>query len=145
MMLDPLPNTLSELILVAVNDARKLDRNMYLPNALQYHRPWPNGACEICDAGAVMAGTLKIHRRVQLAPINFFGTIRYKLNALDDARGGQYVKALMELGFDLDAASVVSIGRIKESPYYDYDTWETFDKHLNHMEGVAQQLEALGY
>ena len=55
----PPPEGPSELIDLAVADARQLDRTRYTPNPYVWHRPADDGACMICVAGSVIAGTLK--------------------------------------------------------------------------------------
>ena len=146
-MHDPLPNTLSELILVAVADARKLDRHIYYPNWLEFHKGYKfdeRYICQICDAGAVIAGTLKAGHFVgDRAPVNYPETVHRKLNALDEARKGYYNCALEYMGIHCDDNE--SVSSIEQSPYRQYSSWEHFDLHMNHMEWVAQQLKDLGY
>ena len=145
-MKDVLPDKLSELIIVAVKDARKLDRNKYCPSFINFHDPdevHPSlpRYCLICDAGAVMAGTLQVDFTQSAIP-DCFPDIEHKLIALDRARCGNYASALRYLGVERDWSFTKDI---KVSPFHDYYDWETFDKHLNHMEGVAKQLKDLGY
>ena len=139
---DTLPNTLSELILVAVNDARKLDRKKYTPFSGVYHIRNSKKVCQICDAGAVIAGTLKGDHEEDIVPREFSSTIRNKLIALDQARLGYYCLALKNIDITPD---IEAVRKIKLSPFSCYKNWEEFDKHLNHMENVAQQLKDLGY
>ena len=159
MMKNILPDKLSELIMVAVKDARKLDRTKYKPNARIYHAPLVGGGtCRICDAGAVMAGSLNVtyeasfignillDRFVRAAKIDesdesMAEDAIKKLQALDWARSGMYVSAINRLTGNLNPA----IPGVTASPYCSYSDWEEFDKHLEHMEGVAQQLKDLGY
>ena len=149
-MLDPLPNTLSALIKVAVTDASKLDRKKYDPHYMNFHAgrqssSWVSAPCLICEAGAVMASRFSFnydeyaHPRHQCFPL----TVQNKLFALDDARMGKYVRALRRLGveiFDKD-----QINAIPASQYAHYTSWGVFDLHLKHMEGVACLLQRLGY
>ena len=147
MMHDPLPNTLSELIRVAVADARKLDHHIYSPNWLEFHRGYKiegRYICQICDAGAVIAGTLQAGHFVgDRAPVNYPETVHRKLNALDEARKGYYNCALHIMGIDCDDSE--SVSNIATSPYRQYSSWEHFDLHMYHMALVADQLEELGY
>ena len=144
-MNDPLPDTLSELILVAVKDARKLDRDKYCPYHLSWHEMFGEElTCSICDAGAVMAGTLQVERDVTKEPDDFNESVNSKLCALDQARHGYYYAALDSLGIDCEV-HLEEIEDLKPSPFYSYTNWEEFDKHLNHIEGIAQQLKELGY
>ena len=56
------PQTLSSLIRLAIDDARKLNRNVYAPLYSAWHAPDDTQSpqvCNICLAGAVIAGTLQ--------------------------------------------------------------------------------------
>ena len=142
-MNDPLPDKLSELIELAVNDARKLDRNKYVPYFGEYHEvdliAEPK-ICYICDAGAVIAGTLQADPHVHVAAYDYTPNVGNKLKALDLARTGHYRQALAYLGM-----TDVGILTVPRSRYFAYRNWEEFDKHLLQMKDVAQQLKALGY
>ena len=144
-MNDPLPNTLSALIMVAVNDANKLDRDQYAPHFYYFHLKSKHSKCRICDAGAVMAGTLRKPIDQVYQSEDFVYPINYKLMALDKARRGLYSQAAF-LVAGIDGQKLLSLDeKIKPSPYMSYKNWEEFDKHMDFMEGVAHQLEALGY
>ena len=149
MMNDPLPNTLSALIMVAVNDARKLNRQKHIPNSLYYHAPdkwsvaYSRCACLVCDAGAVMAGTLQTDTTHDVVPGSFPHSIETKLHALDLARQGSYVGALIALG--VENININGVSGVDVSIHHNYRTWKQFDKHMNVMEKAAQQLEELGY
>ena len=147
-MNDPLPNTLSALILVAVQDARALDRNTYWPDYSYYHEAHPKaGGCTVCDAGAVMAGTLGLDLATSAIPADFPDSVKRKLLALDLARQGGYSEAI-DLIMDLDGENGHEDLRdegFEESPYHEYEDWDEFECHLQHMEDIARRLEALGY
>ena len=142
-MNDPLPNTLSELIMVAVNDAKKLDRAIYSPDSEFYHDTRHSENCYICDAGAVMAGTLQVDRKKVVSPEEFPHSIETKLYALDLARKGLYVGALVELG--VENININGVTGVDVSIHHEYTTWKQFDKHMNVMEKAAQRLKELGY
>ena len=145
MMKDPLPNTLSALIKVAVHDSRKLDRDQYEPNFYYFHLKPKRRKCMICDAGAVIAGTLRKPIDMLYQSEDFVYPINYKLWALDRARRGLYSQAVcLVTGMDVQKLLYLD-DKIKPSPYMSYRNWEEFGRHMYFMEGVAQQLEALGY
>ena len=147
-MHDPLPNKLSELIMVAVEDARKLDRKTYWPHYTEYHHAYPkSGGCVICDAGAVMAGTLGVGVDTIANPVDFPDSVERKLLALDLARQGGY-SAAIELIMDRDFENgheALNEEDFEDSPYHDYEDWDEFECHLQHMEGIARRLNELGY
>ena len=147
-MHDPLPNKLSELIMVAVEDARKLDRKTYWPHFASYHVAHPkHGGCAVCDAGAVMAGTLGLDPTTTAMPVDFHDSVERKLLALDLARQGGY-SAAIELIMDRDCEKGhedLNEEDFEDSPYQDYEDWDEFECHLQHMEDIARQLNELGY
>ena len=70
---DVLPDKLSGLIRLAIADAGRLDRDKYTPYFLDYHKPkrlWSgqSDSCCICNAGAVIAGTLGGRSDKMMAP-----------------------------------------------------------------------------
>ena len=136
---DLLPDTLSELIMVVVKDGKSLDRTLYLPGVWTHYHKLHNGTCYVCDAGAVIAGTLQFSREDG----EYYNLdINYKLNALDRARAGYYCRALELLGIPVPEQEFPDH---LVSPYKGYTTWEEFDKHLEHMEWVAKELKERGY
>ena len=58
MNLSDLPNTVYDMVLVAIDGARELDRSLYRPHYGDWHAPQDHGLCAICLAGAVLAGPL---------------------------------------------------------------------------------------
>ena len=144
-----LPDKLSELIDVAIQDAKKLDRDKYTPSYIYYYMPeepyYDNASCYVCDAGAVMVGTLLVDKNSQADPSEFHVSTERKLDALDHARRGAYSMAVEQLGFCLTIRQAQALDKIQRSPWMEYRTWEDFDKHLSHMKRVAGQLRAMGY
>ena len=55
-----LPSTMADLLECAINDARKLNRSSYTPHHGQWHLSGYNIPCEICLAGSLIAGTLRV-------------------------------------------------------------------------------------
>ena len=96
---DRLPSDrLSSLVQVAIADAKRLYANRpndYVPASERYHAPLylykgSSGAsqCQICLAGAVIAGTLGGNRKQDLGPSNF----RSPFESDPFHRGGEEVK-----------------------------------------------------
>ena len=142
-----LPDKLSELIDVAIQDAKKLDRDKYTPSYIYYYMPdnRDDKRCYVCDAGSVMVGTLLVNTDMQVDPSEFDVSTERKLEALDHARRGAYSMAVEQLGFCLTIRQAQALDKIQRSPWMEYRTWEDFDKHLSHMKRVAGQLRAMGY
>ena len=80
-----LPELLSDLIELAVADVRRLDRDIYDPEYDSWHETERLG-CEVCFAGAVMAGTLEHPFYQDADPITFTVYNRIRLYALDESR-----------------------------------------------------------
>ena len=68
----PPPCDLIALIRLAVADARKLNRDLYVPESSDWHGGGTEySSCPVCFAGAVIAGTLKGPRPELLGPSDF--------------------------------------------------------------------------
>lgn len=97
-----LPDKLSKLILVALNDLEKVEKDeKYKVDMGQWHHPpLYNGPCAVCLAGAVIAKTCKTSYKKDLMPGDFFENEVKKFNALDLVRQGEIFRALIKLGVD---------------------------------------------
>lgn len=96
-----LPDKLSDLLELALNDASKLNRDRYSMDSDVWHRNAQeryDGKCGVCLAGAVMARTLKVPHRATCELDNVSNDERRlydKLAAIDFARMGRIDEALM--------------------------------------------------
>lgn len=159
-----LPNKPSELITIALDDMRKVEANpLYSVYMYDWHlpsKPLRNGEvvpCNVCMAGAVMAGTLGAAITDELTPSHYrympaaafaMGTTE-KLQALDDLRRGDLLDFIYSLSnavsTDLTGAEqptmdfIVSDGRL---PEYDEEEPTPFYSYLRKY---AAQLEASGF
>lgn len=87
-----LPDTLGELILIALKDEDAAYKNKdYYIDMSSWHVP--NGKCSVCFAGSVMAGTLKGNIKNDLTPPDF-KIDGQKLEALDQIRTGHINAAI---------------------------------------------------
>jgi hypothetical protein len=146
-----LPDTLSELTLLAVNDlkaARKTRKyEIYMG---QWHAPY-DGKCSICAAGSIMAITLKSDPDERLSPNSFDDDTRRKLEAVNDLRCGAVGEAFLCLksvyfSTDLDEAD--------QELYWKYEALDrdvpTFNPHdprpfYRAMEKLAADLKEAGF
>ena len=152
------PDSLSPLIRTAVSDARALDPAAYEPKYNLWHSSHP-AACFICDAGAVVAGTLipasdSLTPNTTCYPNSFPHAWEQALHALDAARSGcisdalAYFRRAHDPGapldpspfFELDDKILDLLGPNEHSGYTD---WDSFHAHLAYMERVAEQLDAI--
>ena len=156
--LPEVPETLSALIRAAVSDARALDPAAYEPKYNLWHASHPAG-CFVCDAGAVVAGTLipasdQLNANTTCYPDSFPHPWEQALQAIDAARSGCISDALFYLQrahdpgapFDpaafseIDDAVLDALGPNEHSGYTD---WPTFHAHLAYMERLADHLDTI--
>ena len=144
--------SLATLIEVAIEDSLGLDRTLYRPNSVSWHkeltvatdRDLMEKVCMVCDAGAVMAGTLGEPRARALSPLWYKDRqyVMSALYALNCARTVNMVEALNCLGLTFNEANIeaefVSMRGIGH-----YFGWDVFEQHRSHMEGVVERLREL--
>jgi hypothetical protein len=100
-----LPNKLSDLIELALNDLEAVEAqpDKYRVNMLNWHEPQEDGICEVCFAGAVLANTIKLDPATDDWDVMESGQCATALMfALDDARRGDIRDALEQLGTEVD-------------------------------------------
>ena len=146
----------SQLIRVAVEDARKLDRGTYHPHAHLFHSPSFERAfdkkstfveCNVCLAGAVIAKTLRTRRWTNKGPSAYSWEIYDRLKAIDDLRTGDLYSACCRLwnnNFDMDKAMRLH-EEIERPVHCDFLGWKQMDAHLESLERYADKLESEGY
>ena len=159
-----LPDTLSELIRLAVKDARGLDRRTYIPNYTTYY-DWFGGSgdpypaeCSLCFAGAVIAGTLNAphgdDESVVMTPLQYDSDTAKKLRALDCFRSEDYYNAFRLLGLDHNKDVDYKLYRMRAEQSQRRDMtmsvnlfygWDEFDAFLSDMDKAADILEAHGF
>lgn len=110
-MNSPLPDKLSDLILVALDDLEKVENDpRYDINMGWWHRPGVyNQKCLVCLAGSVMAKSLGTSPERTRYPNDFDDKTEAKLDALNWARVGDVDYALHHL--DVPQSSYTSFNR----------------------------------
>lgn len=109
--IDPLPDTMSGLIRVALKDLKKAERTPRYSIQMDaaFHEPQSNGkVCTICFAGAVMAGTFKASPLQHLKPSDWWNGIENKMEALDRLRDGEVIDAALKLNFSVPKMAKVT-------------------------------------
>jgi hypothetical protein len=91
-----LPDKPSELIRLAISDLCKVEKNpVYRINMNRWHHlNYKDMVCEVCLAGAVMAGSLDADPYLSISPFSFKPSIYYKLQALDEFRLGTFFEGV---------------------------------------------------
>lgn len=148
--------SLAALIEVAVADARGLDRERYLPDHSTWHSPGYRAstdlhACCVCDAGAVIAGTLEGRPYSHYYPVDYGDNTYIALIALDEVRRGLVGSALWRL--DARSASPAArpsarSGNSRQTYHAwptlartaNYTEWSDFDAHLDALARLAVEL-----
>lgn len=153
------PARLSDLITLAVADARSLDRDAYRPDAASWHLTSTRTAgdaarCRVCLAGCVIAGTLQAPP-ADIAMYNPTAndervlTIedpewREALFSLNHARDGHWRDALCSRRRLVDDNTARALARIPCPKQTTFQDWARFDDHLASLEDRAGRLRAIG-
>lgn len=147
----PPPETLSQLIRLAVKDARRLEPEKYQPLYLVWHKPQDVAAgwkqCKVCLAGALIARTLEAPRSAKVNPETpGYEPWRDALEALDWVRRGDYRRALKVLWkADIDGIIPPDYWQRYPPPVEpDFTNWTQFRAHLDSQEANAFRLSLDG-
>lgn len=140
---DTLPDTLSGLLRVAVNDYLScLQDPHYGINMLQWHEPGKD-VCYVCLAGAVMARSLGTGREESKAPNDFLRSVFWKLQALDHLREGLIHAAASVLKLE-DRPHGPSVNRVLNNKYGN-KRFPNPEEFTRDMLTLANRLEEAGF
>ncbi len=137
-------STLSELLVTAIADARRLNRSQYEPCYRNWHLPNSHGTCEVCLGGSYIAATLGCSPAVQSNPWNYPGRTQAMLEALNAMRLGAWADAyriLFQREPSEKAALVMS--RMAIPSCRDFLGWREFDTHLLSLEAILPMLREI--
>ena len=143
-----LPDKLSALIRVAVEDCKKAEKDpKYTVDMNLWHcllNVGEDKSCHVCMAGAVMAMSLHSDPTHNIAPSDFReGDIGDKLDALDSVRLGNLVEACEVMCIDLTEETKAQIHDISEmidqfySPRTRRADWDTYLEAANELEAIG--------
>ena len=143
------PNRLSDLIELAIKDARELDRSVYQPDASRWHEPtFRNRGCRVCLGGSVIARTLRVTKETKIKTVQQLQPTewQYALRALDDARFGSWKSAHGWINLTTPITGKLSdrMCRIERPEHIDFSGWDDFDAHLASLADRATRLRKLG-
>ena len=140
---------LPALIRVAIEDAREINRDEYVPWSSVWHRPdviEDNEVCKVCFAGVVIADTLNTSR-ILCDPEDFGQHTSNALHALDHVRRGSLDFAMDNLTSSRNGTSAqknkldAKIG----AHFLGFNDWISFDNALEELEVIADRIdEVLG-
>ena len=143
-----LKNRLFELLEDAVKDARSLDPAVYVPNSERWHEfDEELGICEVCLAGAVIAGTFEIDADTSISPGTFYrkGQKAYmKLVAINHMRMGMWALAYYDVYREDPKAEVFEkLALIPKPGSTCFYGWPEFNAHLDSLELIIPQLREI--
>ena len=141
-MKDQLPALPSDLIRLSIRDLRAaIASPLYVIDMDAWHNPC-GSVCEVCLAGAVMAGTLHVDIDRAISSYHLEDIITKmdanRLDALDDFRGGHTELGLSKLGLELPLGLPYTVMMEDYNP----TNPELF---ISDMETLANELEEVGY
>lgn len=153
----PPPEKLSDLLDLAIADARKLDQDRYAPTWYKWHQLDPgDGKCMVCLAGAVIAGTLgcapRTHIDIATSDTAEPGSTiiddkrwRNALWAVDSARDGNWDSAYRAL-HDVypDDELEDALDELPTPERSEFESWEELAIHLDSLASLANDLRKLG-
>ena len=139
-----LPDTMNRLLTVAIEDARKLPPELYEPQSLRWHSLTPYDLCQVCLAGAVIAGTLKTPRDRTVYPQQLLGDATRKLESLDFIRRGEWLRAFkcFYLRWPKIAAGRL-LHHLPSPSDTHFDGWDEFNRHLDSLEAIVPKLREI--
>ena len=170
-----LPGKLSDLVLLALDDANKLNRDLYSPTRKLWHEPGfytGSDKCFVCLAGMVIAGRLKGNIELTLSPQQFDYETSQKLDALNAFRLGdfegalectgqidsegegsfdddyrRYLRGIESYEEDLDTvATLRAHGKtVRMLGYSNFFSWAEFDDFADHAREVVELLVDAGF
>ena len=141
---------LHDLVETMLADYSKLDRRVYYPHYMSYHSPKFDGKCDICDAGALLAGTMGLdpdqHSGAVLRTFDFTNPVVIAVLALDFLRIGSFVGAYRRLYHNASMSSELKekLRQIPTPVFQSYSLWIEYDKHMESMKIVHQHLKEIG-
>lgn len=138
-----LPNKMSELILLALRDLKKIEKlKSYEVDMREWHTApedtyGESTKCQVCFAGSVISRTLKMPKNKTVDMSMFSNKMSNKFYALDSLRQGYVGSAYRALGIDSDAMH----GMDRRITPYSYDS----KKFKEEMYQLAQDLKKEGF
>ena len=137
-------STLSELLVTAIADARRLDRSQYEPCYRNWHLPNSHGTCEVCLGGSYMAVTLECSPTVQSNPWNYPGRTQAMMESLNAMRLGAWAEAYRFL-FQREPSEKAALlmSRMAIPARRDFLGWREFDTHLLSLESFLPMLREI--
>ena len=144
---EALPNTMAGLLQCAIDDARKLDRADYYPRHDEWHESRQHplmASCEVCLAGSVIAGTLRIPNSHSCTPAAFDSQTNNLLHAIDDMRDAKWNYAFIRVYKRSPTFSIqAKLQRIPSATHVHFSGWKQFETHLDSLQEIVPLLSEI--
>ena len=140
---DILPDTLHELLALAIKDAKALDTSKYMPNFLAWHvyNEHGDGLCEVCLTGAVLAQSLNVDIKETVQSVDIYGSsIGNKLIAVNYLRAGYVIEAAWALYGD-NFQMPQGVGAHQPMYHSSFRGWQKFYDNLDELGDLQALLE----
>ena len=142
--LDLLPDSLADLLSLAVDDARSLDSTVYLPDAQRWHTPTDAGPCHVCLAGSVLACAFRDTPDLDLMPAMFSLHTYRKLHAIDHMRCGNWLDAYESLhDRSVPDETAMLLVYLPQPDSGNFHNWHHFNDHLASLEAIVPRLREI--
>lgn len=141
-----LPSTLHETLSIAIDDARALDRDTYLPHGRFWHgysTEHPD-RCLVCLAGSIISRTFEAEPTDVTSPGNFSDQTERKLRAVNHCRVGDYSFAFAMFHNVTAPSETQRLYDILPPPdLRDFIGWKQFETHLKSLEKLLPSLRKI--
>jgi hypothetical protein len=142
-----LPDKLSELILVALEDLAVVKTDpRYEIDLTTWHAPDEhNGLCSVCFAGAVIARQLSPDETTKaLEPSDFSEADAEKLRALNEIRMGSIEEALLAMGVDYQEDALIGAPNISDVDFLELSDPVIYARFQSQMRATSAWLAERG-
>ena len=141
---DSLPDSMAEVLIATIGDARSLDPNTYRPRSKEWHTATEEGPCEICLAGSLIAGTFNVSPNRTMFPYMFTADTERKLEALDYMRLGKWALAYKTFYGRRPAPPIEERLTFLPLPHNSsFNGWQEFQSHLDSLESIIPDLQVI--
>ena len=137
-------NTMADFLQATIADARRLTRSLYHPLFGVWHHPNKAGRCEICLAGAFIAGTLRFSSFQSIDLTNISGPVSDLLMALDCMRTGDWAVAFYKYySRNPHPDTELKLYELPAPKCRNFRSWAGFDIHLASLDVVIPLLREI--
>ena len=145
-------DTLSDLLEVAIEDMRAIDRNQYMPNfAIYFTHNDATKMCHVCAAGAVMVNSLGNEVEAEIIGLEeaYGKEVCNRLIAIDALRENHFHKAWCRIHghFPSEYIDELLVKINEKCPRKGtscFVGWDEADDFIEHSERVIDELRAVG-